>query len=72
MHYSPHVELSSNYDDYDPEKILQKFERNKLVHMSYNIIWTDQSSRTLKHAATVIEKMQTQRAEAGAKMKKLM
>lgn len=37
MHYSPHVELSSNYDDYDPEKILQKFERNKLVHMSYNM-----------------------------------
>ena len=37
MHYSRHVPLTSNFDDYDPEKILLKFERNKLVHKTYNM-----------------------------------
>jgi len=36
MNYSRNVHLTSNYDDYDPEKILMKLERNKLVHKNYN------------------------------------
>ena len=31
MDYSKNVHLTSNYDDYDPQKIVKKLERNKLV-----------------------------------------
>ncbi len=31
MDYSKNVHLTSNFDDYDPQKIVKKLERNKLV-----------------------------------------
>ena len=46
MNYSPNVYLSSNYDYYDPEKIIRKLERNKLVHKNYNEHMVTQANRS--------------------------
>ena len=35
--YSRNVALTSDFDEYDPHKIIQKFQRNKLVHKTYDV-----------------------------------
>ena len=45
MDYSRNVFLTSNYDDYDPAKIVKKLERNKLVHGSYDVHLVSSATR---------------------------
>ena len=37
LDYSKNVYLTSNPDDYDPQKIIMKLERNKLVHENFDV-----------------------------------
>ena len=43
--YSANVHLTSNYDDYDPQMILQRLQRNKLVHATYDVNLVTQQVR---------------------------
>ena len=36
LNYSRNVALTSNYDDYDPEKIKMKLARNRLIHKKFD------------------------------------
>lgn len=45
MNFSKQVTLTSNFDDFDPEKIIQKLQRNKLVHKNYNEHLVTQANR---------------------------
>ena len=45
MNFSPQVPLTSNPDDFDPQAIVTKLQRNKLLHKNYNEHMVTQQAR---------------------------
>jgi len=45
MDYSKYVHLTSNFDDYDPKKIIKRLERNKLVQGTFDVHLVSQACR---------------------------